>query len=39
MMTNIIGIDPATLEVGRRVEVSFHEMTDEITMPYFRPAV
>ena len=38
MMTNIIGIDPATLEVGRRVEVSFHEMNDEITMPYFRPA-
>ena len=38
MMTNIIDVDPATLEVGQRVEVSFHKMNDEITMPYFRPA-
>lgn len=38
MMTNIIGVDPATLEVGQRVEVSFHKMNDEITMPYFRAA-
>ena len=38
MMTNIIDVDPSTLEVGQRVEVSFHKMNDEITMPYFRPA-
>ena len=37
MMTNIIGVDPAGLGVGQRVEVSFHKMNDEITMPYFRP--
>ena len=38
MMTNVIGIDPAALEVGQRVAVSFHEMSDEITMPYFTPS-
>ena len=37
MMTNIIGIDPEKLEVGTRVEVEFHDMNDEIALPYFRP--
>ena len=37
MMTNIIGVDPKNLTVGQRVEVSFHKMSDEITMPYFKP--
>ena len=38
MMSNVVGVDPATLKVEQRVEVSFHTMNDEITMPYFRPA-
>ena len=37
MMSNIIHIDPAKLAIGMRVEVAFHKMSDEITMPYFQP--
>ena len=37
MMSNIVGINPDKIEVGMRVEVQFHAMNDEITLPYFRP--
>lgn len=37
MMTNVVGINPDKIEVGMRVEVQFHAMNDEITLPYFRP--
>ena len=37
MQTNIIDCDPATVEIGQDVEVVFQGVTDEITLPYFRP--
>jgi uncharacterized protein len=38
VMTNIVDCDPAELHVGQPVEVCFQPLTDEITMPVFRPA-
>jgi hypothetical protein len=38
MMTNIVDVDPAEVHVGMRVEVEYRKMSDEITLPYFRPA-
>lgn len=40
MMTNIIGVDPApeNLPVDMRVEVTFEQQSDDITLPLFRPA-
>jgi uncharacterized OB-fold protein len=38
MMTNIVGCKPDDVRVGMRVEVEFRRMSDEITLPYFRPA-
>ena len=37
MMTNIVGCEPAEVHVGMPVEVEFRDMSDEITLPYFRP--
>ena len=39
MMTNLIGIepDPERIKVGMPVEVSFEDITDEISLPKFRP--
>ncbi len=37
MQTNIIDCDPETVEIGQQVEVVFKKVTDEITLPYFRP--
>lgn len=36
-LTNIIECAPADVCVGLAVEVSFRRMSDEITLPYFRP--
>ena len=40
MPTNLIGVepDPAHIQVGMPVEVAFEDLTDEITLPMFRPA-
>ena len=38
LLTNLVECDPAALEIGTRVEVAFRKMSDEITLPYFRPA-
>ena len=40
MMTNLVGIDPdpAKLTKDMSVEVVFQDLTDEITLPLFRPA-
>jgi len=40
MMTNLIGIapDPATIRIGMPVEVTFEDVTAEVTLPHFRPA-
>ena len=37
MMTRIVGCDPETVEIGMDVEVIFEEVTDEISLPFFRP--
>jgi len=37
MQTNIIDCDPDKVEIGQPVEVVFKKVTDEITLPYFRP--
>ena len=37
MMSNVVGCEPAKVEVGMRVEVEFRPMSETITLPYFRP--
>ena len=37
MMTNVVDCDPADVHVGMRVAAHFRRMSDEITLPYFRP--
>ncbi|MCY4449075.1 MAG: Zn-ribbon domain-containing OB-fold protein [Chloroflexi bacterium] len=38
--TNLTGVepDPAHIQVGMAVEVAFADVTDDITLPVFRPA-
>jgi uncharacterized OB-fold protein len=36
MMSSIIDCDPESVQSGMRVEVSFQDWTDEISMPMFR---
>ena len=38
MMSNVVGCDPETVEIGMPVRVTFERWTDEITMPLFEPA-
>ncbi|MCU1344057.1 MAG: hypothetical protein JWL70_323 [Acidimicrobiia bacterium] len=38
IMSNLVECDPADLRVGMAVEVTFTELTPEITAPVFRPA-
>jgi uncharacterized OB-fold protein len=40
LMTNLVGVepDPAKIKVGMAVEVTFDDVTPEITLPKFRPA-
>ncbi len=37
MMTNIVGCDPKDVHIGMEVEVVFDDVTDEVTLPKFRP--
>ena len=37
MLTNIIGIAPADLAIGMPVQVQFHDVGDDVTLPYFTP--
>lgn len=37
MQTNIIDCDPDDVHIGQEVEVVFKNVTDDITLPYFRP--
>ncbi len=37
MQSNIIDCDPDSVEIGQQVEVVFNKVTDEISLPYFRP--
>lgn len=38
MLTNIVDCPVEDVAIGMQVEVAFREMSDEITLPYFRPA-
>jgi hypothetical protein len=38
MLSNLVECEPARIAVGMRVEVVFRRMSDEITLPYFRPS-
>jgi uncharacterized OB-fold protein len=37
MMSNIVGCDPQEVAMGMPVEVTFEELTAEITLPVFKP--
>jgi uncharacterized protein len=37
MLSNLVGCEHDAAEVGMRVEVLFHPLSDEITLPYFQP--
>jgi uncharacterized OB-fold protein len=37
MLSNLIGCEHDAVYVGMPVEVEFHPLDDEITLPYFRP--
>jgi hypothetical protein len=39
MLTNLVDCPPEQMRIGMPVEVSFRPMSDEITLPMFRPAV
>lgn len=38
MMTNIIECDPEQVSIGMHVRVVFDKVSDEVTLPKFRPA-
>jgi len=40
MMTTLVGVapDPATVRIGMPVEVTWADVTPEVTLPHFRPA-
>ncbi len=37
MMTNIVECDPSEVKIGMEVEVVFDDVTEEVTLPKFRP--
>lgn len=39
MMTNIVECEPNMVEIGMPVEVTFEDVTEEVTLPQFKPAV
>jgi uncharacterized OB-fold protein len=38
MLSNLVDCDPGEVAVGMAIEVAFRKMSDEITLPYFRPS-
>lgn len=38
MFSNVVGVPNDAVEVGDRVEILFDPVTDEVTLPRFRPA-
>ena len=36
MLSNLLDVAPEDVQIGAAVEVSYREMSDEITLPYFR---
>ena len=39
MISAVVGCDPGELHENMRLAVEFHALTDEVTLPFFRPAV
>jgi uncharacterized OB-fold protein len=39
MLSNLKGLEPGEIEIGMALEVSFEKMSEEITLPYFRPVL
>lgn len=39
IVTGIIGCDPGDVRAGMEVRVRFEAITDEVSLPYFEPAV
>jgi hypothetical protein len=37
MHGNLVECDPDEIKIGMEVEVVFREVTDEVTLPYWRP--
>ena len=37
MTTNIIDCDPDDVYIGMKLEVAYRALTDEVTLPFFRP--
>ena len=37
MLTNLVECEPADVAIGMPVDVTFQKMSDEITLPYFKP--
>ncbi|WP_374023587.1 Zn-ribbon domain-containing OB-fold protein [Mycobacterium sp. HNNTM2301] len=35
MLTNVVGVAPEELRIGMRVQVQFHAVGPEVTLPYF----
>ena len=38
MISNLVGVAPRDIRIGMRVEVVFEDVSDEVTLPKFRPA-
>jgi len=38
LLSNVIGIDPAEIVCDMAVQVVFDDVTEEVTLPKFRPA-
>ncbi|HZR42028.1 MAG TPA: Zn-ribbon domain-containing OB-fold protein [Ktedonobacteraceae bacterium] len=38
IITNIVGCDNADLQIGMPLEATFEDVTDEVTLPKFKPA-
>jgi len=39
MLSNLVDVAPEAVGVGLPVEVAFREMSPDVTLPYFRPAI
>ncbi len=39
ILSNLVGCPPAQLQAGMRVRVEFRDVTDEVTLPLFRPSL
>ena len=38
MMSNVVDVDPKDVSIGMDVQVCFDDVTDEVTLPKFKPA-